>query len=218
MPGRRKPFALQSVACARLLAGLALTASFAHAEEWVLTQCNPALLVNGVCPSPAKVTATVNDAQTRITLTVAALPNFTLWNSGMFAFNWVAPPVLTAVSALSTVPNDMLNRVSMSGPSKNQIDGFGDFMYAFNLDTSGLNSTGPTSLTVTLAGVGLTLAGFQANAKGNIFAVHLAPPTGATGFASGDVLVPEPVPSALIGLGLILLGSVRYRCAKGRHS
>jgi hypothetical protein len=149
-----------------------------------------------------------------MTLTVTAATGFKLWDGGIFGFNW-SGPAITAALINSTGPKALY---SVTADNGSNLDGFGKFTNAWDLNVAGVggSSNGPTSLTFTLTGTGLSFSDFTQNNKGQLFASHIAafgsPGNVTTGFVGDGPTppsVPEPVTYVLVGGGLIGLTAAR---------
>ncbi len=187
-------------------------------QSWNLDICNSALQAVNACAgvAPAKVDATLNSANTQITLTVTAAAGFKLWDGGIFGFNW-SGPAITAGLDTSAGPKAPY---TLNADNGSVLDGFGSFTNAWDMVVAGVggSSNGATSLTFMLTGTGLSLSDFTANNKGELFAAHVAdfqsPGSVSTGWVANDPnppAVPEPFTSLLVGGGLIGIAAARFR-------
>jgi hypothetical protein len=206
--------------CALIVTGAFFGAQVASAGtmSWELNVCNSALQAVNACagPAPATVAATLNPSATQITLVVTADTNFKLWDGGIFGFNW-SGPAITADLTGSTGPKALY---SVTADNGSNLDGFGKFTNAWDLQTAGVggSSNGPASLTFTLTGTGLSFSDFTKNNKGQLFASHIADfaSTNSDGPATGFVAdgptppnVPEPFTYLLVGGGLVGITAAR---------
>jgi hypothetical protein len=214
-------FVSLATVCTLILTGAFLGGQVASAGtmSWDLNVCNAALQTVNACagPAPATVDATLNPAATEITLTVTAASGFKLWDGGIFGFNWSGPAITANLSSSAGTKAPYV----VNPDNGSNLDGFGSFSNAWDLHTAGVggSSNGPTSLTFTITGTGLSFSDFTKNNKGQLFASHIADLQAPAGVATGFVAdgptppsVPEPFSCLLVGGGLIgLVAANRLR-------
>lgn len=205
--------------CVLIVTGACLGGQVARAgtmTSWDLNVCNSSLQAVNACagPPPVMVGATLNSADSLMTLTVTAASGFTLWDGGIFGFNWSGPAITAGLDS-STGPKAPYSVTADNGST---LDGFGSFSNAWDLKVAGVggSSHGPTSLVFTLAGAGLSFSDFTPNNKGYLFASHIADfqsaravTTGFVGDGTTPPSVPEPFSYLLVGGGLIALTAAR---------
>ena len=190
----------------------------------VSTASATTILTFNTCNSPCSLgtgpyaTLSVNlTSSTTIDFVITAVSPYGLVDGSAFAFNTTDN---ISFSNLVSVPN--IGAIAQAANNQ-QVDGFGTFKYVFDSgNASTLHSS--FSFTATLLGGGTwvsDLDAFNANASGNIAAIHVAQGgsncggSPCTGFATlGSTSVPDGGTTVgLLGLAMLGLGYLRRRIA-----
>ena len=194
--------------------------------------CNAALstlcATNG---TPATVTAHQTDPD-NITLFVAAVGSWEMWEKNVFAFNWSGPAITTVLSA--TTVGGQAASFSANAANKN-VSEFGKFSNSWDMTSAsgGLPNGGIRNLVVNIsttvpASFNIALSDFVVNDTGYIFASHVAYIPGGTaanttGFAGNGgpggqnpTNTPEPASFLLAFSGAVAVWGFRRKSTLGR--
>jgi len=193
---------------------MALCAGMAHATVYQLTVDNCTGGCNPGAPGTSMGTVTTTPgAGNTLTIAVVLVSPLEFVNTGLqetIDFNLSGTPTLSAFS--STNSNFSLTNTTAGS---NHFDGFGNFQFAVQLNTSqgaGGAQPSPESFTFTCSAACVETA----NTNGFFFGVDVYNPTrnttGPIGTGGGTLITPEPGTLMLFGSGLLgLAGLVRRR-------